>query len=45
MEKPSTPWKTVKGTWNSPLFKKIKVLGRWNYEVALKMVEGSGTKQ
>ena len=24
--------------------KKLKVLGRWNYEVAWKMAEGSGTK-
>ena len=35
MEKISVPWKTVKGTWNSSLLKKMsKVLGRWNYEVA-----------
>ena len=35
------PWKTVKGTWNSSLFKK-KALERWNCEVAWKMAEGSG---
>jgi len=33
MEKISIPYKTVKGTWNSSLLKKIKELGRWNYEV------------
>ena len=42
MEKISIPWKTVKGTWNSSLLK--KVFRRWNYEVAWKMAEGSGTK-
>ena len=25
--------------------KKDEVLGRWNYEIAWKMAEGSGTKQ
>ena len=44
MEKISIPWKTVKGTWKSSLLKKIKSLGRWNYEVAWKMSEGSRTK-
>ena len=44
MEKISILWKTVKGTWNSSLLRKIKVLGRWNYEVAWKMEEGRGTK-
>ena len=39
----SIPWKTVKGTWKSSLIKKIKSLGRWNYEVAWKMAEGHGT--
>ena len=43
-EKFSIPWETVKGTWNSSLFKKVKVLGRWNYEVAWKMAEGNRTK-
>ena len=28
MEKISIPWKTVKGTWNSSLLKKIKSLGK-----------------
>ena len=46
MKKNSIPWKTVKGHWNSSLFKKIKKKnwGRWNYEVAWKKAEGSGTK-
>ena len=35
MKKISIPWKTVKGTSNSSLLKKrLKVLGRWNYEAA-----------
>ena len=33
MEKISVPWKTVKGTWNSSLLKKIKTLGRWNHKL------------
>ena len=44
MEKISIPWNTIKETCHSSLFKKMKVLGRWNYEVAWKMAEGSGTK-
>ena len=28
MEKIPIPWKTVKGTWNSSLLKKIKSLGK-----------------
>ena len=44
MEKISTSWKIVKGTWNSYLPKKIKCLGRWDYEVAWKMAEDGGTK-
>ena len=44
MERFSTPWKVVKVTWNTSLLKKIKIWGRWNYEVAWKMAEGSGTK-
>ena len=28
MEKTSIPWKTVKGTWNSSLLKKIKCFGK-----------------
>ena len=28
MEKISIPWKTIKGTWNSSLFKKIKSIGK-----------------
>ena len=42
--KVSVSCKTVKGTWNCYLLKKIKILGRWNYEVAWKMLEGNGTK-
>ena len=45
MEKISIPWKTVKGTWNSSLLKKIKSFGKRNYEVAWEMSEDSGTKQ
>ena len=41
-KKMSISWKTVKGTWNSSLLKKI--FGGWNYEVAWKMAEGSRTK-
>ena len=44
MEKFSIPWKTSKDTWKSSLLKKIKSFGRWNYEVAWKMAESSGTK-
>ena len=46
-KKNSIPWKTIKGPWNSSLLKKIKKKknqGRWNYEVAWKKIEGSGTK-
>ena len=31
MEKISSPWKTVKGTWNSSLLKKIKKI--WEDEI------------
>ena len=44
MEKQSIPWKTIKGTCNSSLLKNKKALGRWNYEIAWKMAEDSGTK-
>ena len=45
MEKISIPWKTVKGSRNSSLLKKIKSFGKMElYEVAWKMAEGSGTK-
>ena len=45
MEKISMPQKTVKGTWNSSLVKKIKSFWKmklWNY---LKSGKSSGTKQ
>ena len=36
MEKISTPWKTVKGTWNSSLLKKIKSFGKMELRSCLK---------
>ena len=44
MEENSVTWKNVKGTCNTSLLKKIKSLGKMEYEVAWKMAEGSGTK-
>lgn len=32
--KTAIPRKTVKGTWNNYLLKKIKILRRWKYEAA-----------
>ena len=45
MEKISIPWKTVKGTWNNYLLKKIKSFGKMELWSCLKMAEGSGTKK
>jgi len=42
MEKFLIPQKTIKGTWDSSLLKKIKK--SLEYEVALKKAEGSRTK-
>ena len=40
MEKILIPWKTVKGTWNSSLLKKIKSFGKMELWSCLKMAEG-----
>ena len=45
MEENSVTWKNVKVTCNTSLLKKIKSLGKMEYEVAWKMAEGSGTKE
>ena len=46
MEKISIPSKTVKGTWNSSLLKKIKSFEKTElWRCLKKMAEGSGTKQ
>ena len=46
METFSTPWKTEKKAPGTVICsKRQKVLGRWNYEVAWKMAEGSRTNR
>ena len=48
MEKISTPWKIVKGTWSSSLLKKKKKkksFGKMELWSSLKMGVGCGTKQ
>ena len=42
MENISTPWKTVKGTRNGSLLKKIKSFGKIELWSSLENVEGSG---
>ena len=44
MQEISIPWKTVKGTWNSSLLKKIKSFGKMELLNCLKYGKGSGTK-
>ena len=42
MENISTPWKTVKGTRNGSLLKKMKSFGKIELWSSLENVEGSG---